>query len=308
MVLASAAFSAMGVCVKLASAQHGPFEIVLWRGALGTAALAAWGVARREHFVGERFGLHLSRSLVGAVSLTGWYYALTHLPLATAMTLNYTSPLFIAAILVGAALPWGAPGRIRPRIETPLVVALAFGFAGVVILLRPSFASDDALPAAIGLGSGAVAALAYLQVKRLGRLGEPAWRIVFWFCAVQIGFGAVGTLIAGGAHRPDARGAALLAGVAASAMLGQFCMTRAFSRGKTLLAANLQYLGVVFATAAGWWLLGERIGATTVVGIAIILASGATASVLTARGGAPAVDADAGASPASSSVVRTESP
>ena len=285
MVLASAAFATMGVFVKLASGAHHVFEIVLWRGLLGTAMLAAWGVWRGEHFLGERFGAHLTRSLVGAVSLTGWYYALTRLPLATAMTLNYTSPLFIAAIVVGAALPWGRAQRARPHLEPALLAALAVGFSGVVLLLRPSFAADDALPAAIGLASGAVSALAYLQVRRLGRLGEPAWRIVFWFCAVQIVFGAVGVALAGGLAWPDARGAALLAGVAAAAMVGQFCMTRAFGRGKTLLAANLQYLGVVFATAAGWWLLDERVDATTLSGIGIILASGAAASVATARGG-----------------------
>lgn len=280
MVLASLAFSAMGVCVKLASSVHHPFEIVLWRGLLGTLMLAVWGVIRGEHFVGERFGLHVSRSVVGAVSLTGWYIALSRLPLATAMTLNYTSPLFIAAILVVNALVLG-----RGRVELPLVAALTAGFAGVIVLLRPSFAADDAWPAAIGLASGAIAAIAYLQVRRLGQAGEPAWRIVFWFCAVQIVFGLVGVALVG-ARWPDARTGALLGGVAAAAMVGQFCMTRAFSRGKTLLAANLQYLGVVFATAAGWWLLGERVDAATVTGIAIILASSAIASVVTARGGA----------------------
>lgn len=286
MVLASAAFSAMGVFVKLAAGTYGTFEIVLWRGALGAAMLGVWAACRRERFLGKHFGLHVSRSFVGAVAMTGWFYALTRLSLATAMTLNYTSPLFIAAILVGAALPWGGAHRARPVVETPLVVAVSFGFAGVLLLLRPSFAGHDALPAAIGLAAGAVSALAYLQVKRLGRAGEPTWRIVFWFCTMQVLFGAVGTLLSGQAHRPDARGAALLAGVAACAMVGQFCMTRAFGHGKTLLAANLQYLGVVFATAAGWWLLGERVDATTLIGIAIILSSGATASVITARGDA----------------------
>ena len=121
MVLASAAFATMGVFVKLASATHHAFEIVLWRGLLGTAMLAGWGALRGEHFVGERFGAHLTRSLVGAVSLTGWYYALTHLPLATAMTLNYTSPLFIAAIVVGVA---GATSETGP--------ILAAGAAGLV--------------------------------------------------------------------------------------------------------------------------------------------------------------------------------
>lgn len=280
MVLASLAFCAMGVFVKLASASHHAVEIMFWRGLLGALAIGAWAVPRGAAFVGDRFPAHVTRSAVGTVSLLCWYWSLGFLPLATAMTLNYTSPLFIAAILVGAA----AAGRGR-RVEPALAATLLVGFAGIVLLLRPSFAADDVLPASVGLVGGAISALAYLQVRRLGQAGEPGWRIVFWFCAMQVLLGAVAMAAHTGIQLPDARNAGLLAAVGGCALIGQVCMTRAFSRGKTLLAANLQYLGVVFAAVAGWWLLDERIDRSALLGMGVILASGAAATALTARQG-----------------------
>lgn len=282
MVLASLAFCAMAVFVKLASASHHAVEIMFWRGLLGALAIAAWALPRGGAFVGERFPAHLTRSAVGTASLLCWYWSLGFLPLATAMTLNYTSPLFIAAILVGGA----AMGR--GRVEAPLAAALLVGFGGIVLLLRPSFAADDVLPATVGLIGGAVSALAYLQVRKLGQAGEPGWRIVFWFCAMQVVLGAVAMIAHIGMRLPNAHNAGLLVAVAGSALIGQVCMTRAFSRGKTLLAANLQYLGVVFAAIAGWWLLDERIDRSALAGMAVILASGAAATALTARQGSKA--------------------
>jgi drug/metabolite transporter (DMT)-like permease len=111
-------------------------------------------------------GMHAWRSLIGVVSIGAWFYAIAHLPLATAMTLNYMSSVWIAAFLVGGALMtwWPSSREPRPPLQVPLVLAVLAGFGGVVMMLRPSISESQGFAALIGLCSGLTAALAYMQV------------------------------------------------------------------------------------------------------------------------------------------------
>ena len=102
MVLASLLFAAMSVCIKYASAHFNTVELVCYRGAIGIAFMAALcriqGVTWRTPVP----MMHVWRSIVGVASLVAWFYAIARLPLATAMTLNYMSGVWVAAFLVGA--------------------------------------------------------------------------------------------------------------------------------------------------------------------------------------------------------------
>jgi S-adenosylmethionine uptake transporter len=107
MLAAAFFFASMAVCVKIASAHFNSAELVFYRGLLGM--LFMWALARsRGVTLATRFpGMHMWRSLVGVISLGAWFYAIAHLPLATAMTLNYMSSVWIATFLVGGALLMG---------------------------------------------------------------------------------------------------------------------------------------------------------------------------------------------------------
>ena len=107
------------------------------------------------------------RGVVGVISLWLWFYAIAKLPLATAMTLNYMAPIWIAVILFLAGW-WHA----KNRVEWPLIAAVAFSFVGVTLLLQPAFAAKLLAPALIALASSVLSALAYLQVRKLGLAGE----------------------------------------------------------------------------------------------------------------------------------------
>ena len=120
MVLGALFFATMGVCVKIASAWFTSAELVFYRGLIGIVFL--WLLARsRGVTLATRYpGMHAWRSLIGVISLGAWFYAIAHMPLATAMTLNYMSSVWIAAFLVGGALlAWmpvpGRDGRCRAR-------------------------------------------------------------------------------------------------------------------------------------------------------------------------------------------------
>ena len=104
MVAAAFCFALMGVCIKFASAYFGADEIIFYRGLISMALL--WWLAKRNQIsLGTQYPLmHAWRSFVGVISMGFWFYSISKLPLATAMTLNYMSSLWVAAFVVGGAL------------------------------------------------------------------------------------------------------------------------------------------------------------------------------------------------------------
>ena len=122
MLVASLFFATMAVCIKIASAWFNPAELVFWRGLIGMGLMALWARSRRTSLGTHYPCMHAWRSLSGVLSLGAWFYAIAGLPLATAMTLNYMSSVWIAAFLVGGALiAWNPrtqhapPATIEPR-------------------------------------------------------------------------------------------------------------------------------------------------------------------------------------------------
>jgi S-adenosylmethionine uptake transporter len=276
MVAAALLFSLMGVCIKLAGRQYGIAEIVFYRSLFGVLSLAAFVRWRGFTLATPLAGVHVRRSSFGVAALALWFYATMVLPLGTAMTLNYTSPLFLAAFLVGVTL------RRGDRVDVKLLTAVAVGFVGVLMVLQPSFSDEQLVPALAGLMSGLLSAAAYWYVRELGRLGEPEWRTVFYFSLTGTLLGLAAAAIAGfTAH--DGLGILLLLGVGTTATLAQLAMTRAYSHGHTLVVANLQFSAVVFASALGVAFFGDRIPLSGWLGIGVIIASGIGSTVLMAR-------------------------
>lgn len=276
MLVAALLFSLMGVGVKLAGQHYSVAEIVFYRSLIGAIALFAMTRWRGLSVATPLAARHLWRSLTGTCALALFFYSVTVLPLGTAMTLNYTSPLFLAAMLLGAA------ARARRAVDWKLVAAILAGFAGVVLILQPSFTQEQGFAAVAGLISGVLSAAAYWHVRELGRLGEPEWRTVFYFSLAGTVFGGLAMLI-GTTAAHSTHGVLLLAGVGFSALLAQLAMTRAYARGHALTTANLQYSAVVFATLLGIVIFGDRIPAGGWIGIAIIIVSGTVSAALSAR-------------------------
>jgi len=186
MVGASLLFATMGVCVKLASATYSAGEIVFYRGLVGALVITGLSRWRGGSLRTSVPAMHFWRSAVGVGSLMLWFYAIGGLPLATAMTLNYMSSVWMALFLIGGAVLLGSA-----RVDGRLVAAVLVGFAGVALVLRPTIDDRQLWHGVAGLVSGMLAALAYLQVTALGRAGEPESRIVFYF--------SLGSVVAGAA-------------------------------------------------------------------------------------------------------------
>ncbi len=284
MVLGAFFFASMAVCVKVASAWFSAAELVAYRGLIGMVLL--WLLARRQRVALATAypGMHAWRSMVGVLALLAWFYAIGGLPLATAMTLNYMSSVWIAAFIVGGALVSWNPrdGTAVLRRQGPLTATVLAGFAGVVVMLRPSFDQQQLFAAVMGLLSGLMAAFAYLQVMALGKLGEPEARTVFYFACGSALAGSLGTALTGLSPWPGWPALWLLP-VGLLASLGQLCLTRAYSHGATLVVASLQYSGIVFGGLYSLLLFGDSIGLWGWLGMALITASGVVATVLRAR-------------------------
>jgi S-adenosylmethionine uptake transporter len=271
-------FSTMGVCVKLASTEYPAGEIVFYRGLTG--ALLMLGLARWQGgTLATRLpAMHFWRSLAGVVSLVLWFYAIGNLPLATAMTLNYMSSVWMALFLIGGAVALGTS-----RVDGRLIATVLAGFAGVALILRPTIEEQQLWHGLMGLLSGVIAATAYLQVTALGRAGEPEYRIVFYFSIGGVGAGAL-TMLWSGMHGHTWRGAALLLAVGVTATLAQLMMTRAYATGRTLVNASLQYLGIAWAFAYGVLLFGDRVTGMAICGMLLVVGAGLAATLLRSRG------------------------
>lgn len=284
MIAAAFFFSSMAVAIKYASAQFSPLEIVFYRGIVGVCFMAFIARGRGVSLRTEVPMMHVWRNIVGVSALVAWFYAIAKLPLATAMTLNYMSGIWVATFLIAGTLALGKLSDVRR--QGPLVLAVLCSFAGVVMLLRPTVEQNQVFGGLVGLLSGVLSGLAYMQVAALGRVGEPETRTVFYFSLGATLAGLVG-MLATGVHAWTWPAAAWLLPLGVLAALGQLCMTRAYSRAQTqrgtLVVANLQYSGIVFAGIYGVALFGDELPLAAWAGMAVIIASGITATVLRAR-------------------------
>jgi S-adenosylmethionine uptake transporter len=285
MLLSSFLIASMGVCVKFAAEHFNSAELVFYRGVVSIAFMSVYarvhGTALRTAYP----AMHAWRSVIGVMSLSAWFYAIAHLPLATAMTLNYMSGVWIAAFLVGGALMLGKPGKKGPP-QGPLVLAILASFAGVVMLLRPAMDQNQSFAGLVGLLSGLGAAFAYMQVMAISRMGEPEIRTVFYFGVGTAVAGALGMALTG-ASPWSWQQALWLPPIGILASLGQLAMTKAYSMSKnhggTLMVANLQYSGIVFAALYSLVLFGDNIPLIGWAGMALIILSAVAATMLRAR-------------------------
>ncbi len=279
MIFAAVCFALASLSVKFATPYASAAQALTVRGIVAFVAIAAWCLWMRQPLATQHPKLHLSRSLSGVSSLALFTYAVMALPLATGVTLNYTSPVWLALLMVGIAL---VKGSKLPR--PAMMLCIAASMVGVALLLKPIFAAGQAFEAAMGLLSGMLSAVAYWQIKSLGATGEPTTRIVFYHSLTTVIMGTVWWLGAGALSvMPwtfDMRALPWLLLYGALAMAGQIAMTRAYSLGKTLLASNLMYLTVVFSAFLGAWFTHDVMDAVSYMGVAVIVCCSVAATVL----------------------------
>lgn len=279
MLLAALGFALMGALVKLGATKFSSSELVFYRSLFGLITVSLYLRSQKLSLATPVLFKQMSRALVGFASLVLFFYAIAHLPLATAVTLNYTSPLFLALL---------SPFLLQEPLKRTLLLALIIGFIGVSLLLKPTLNSGNALAGSLGLLSGLGAAWAYVHVKQLGQQNEPDTRTVFYFTLVSTilaglwmlmapqlhGLDGISSELLSGFHRLNWQDMPLLIGLGATATVAQLAMTRAYRTGDTLVVASLAYTTVVLASLFGvlWW--GEQLSIGDCLAISLIVLSG----------------------------------
>ena len=277
MLVAAFFFACMGALVKVASQTFSSNEVVFYRSLCGLLVIFAMTRAGHKPLHTPLWRMQIVRSLSGFGSLALFFYAIAHLPLAAAVTLNYTSPLFLAVL---------ALFYLRKDSKPILIGAILVGFVGVALLLQPSFSGDDWLAAVLGLISGLLAGVVYLQITQLGRMGEPDWRTVFYFSLTCTVLSGLWMLVHDfrALHWDDLP---LLIALGASATLAQLAMTRAYRKGNPLVASSLSYTTVVLASLLGILFWNEQLSPLSWLGIALIIVSGIVSVYRTSGQGMP---------------------
>lgn len=267
MVLAQLCFAGMNVCTRLGAAHLPWAEIAAARFLIGAAIAVALAAARGSSLrVTDRPGTW-RRSIFGTLAALGSFYALsaTEIGLGDAATLGATAPIFVA-LLSGPLL--------GERVGRHLWLAVALAFAGIVVLLRPSF--EAAAPVAVVATAGAFFyALGMIWLRKIGP-GESHEAVVLHFsltaCAVMV------LLALPQWTWPDAESGLYLLGAGLGGGGAQLAMTRAYALHRAAPVTALANLGIVFtyllalpvfpARPTGWQIAGSLcvIAATVVVG------------------------------------------
>lgn len=259
---AAAAMAFAATCIKGASASVPNPVIVFARASIGLLLLAPWLVRGGcELLKTRRFGGHLWRAAFGVISMYGYFHSIGHLPLAEAVLLTYTMPLF--APFIG----WAWLGEKPPPTALP---AALVGLAGITLIVKPGGEGLTSLAALIGALSGISAAAAMIGIRRISDT-EPASRIVFYFLLLSSLTTALP--LPWMWQTPDLPGWLWLLGVGAFATAGQFLLTKAYTVATASYIGPFTYTSVIFAGALGWALWGEAPDLWSLAGIALVIGS-----------------------------------
>lgn len=271
-------FTLCALFVKLLDAPFTGFELVFYRSIFGVAIMltclaAAHDSVRTQHLVG-----HFKRSTAAWLSMVMWMAGLPLIPLATSMTLGNTTPIVIAGVVIFLSI-------IRKQsISWKLIAAILSGFAGIVLMLRPTFSPSEMQGCLLIVGSCCVSAYSYFQIRELSVMHESSYRIVFYVSLFGFVYSLACVLIFERGFTPvDMHDFICLCAMGLSAGFGQLCLTFGFGKGNMLLSSCLQYSSIVFSQIFGFFLFSETLDGFGLAGMALIAVSGVYATMVTSH-------------------------
>ncbi|HEU6442000.1 MAG TPA: DMT family transporter [Microvirga sp.] len=261
MLLGTFLFSVNDVMGKWLVATYSVGQVLLLR---GVAALAILLPIMRQQNIPIRIppqpGLHAFRILLSTLEVACFYWAVTYLPLADVMTYYLAGPIYVAAF----AVFW-----LGERIDRPRVLAIAVGFVGVLIALRPSPATIS-WPALIALAGSLFYALLMITTRKLRDtddgtlvLGQMLGNVIFGLAVAPFAWVTPGWL--------DLAGLFLLGIVS---MAAHACVNRSLKIAPASVVAPYQYTLIVWAIVLGYLAFGDIVEFWTLAGAAVICAAG----------------------------------
>lgn len=259
MIASGCCFGVMAILIRYASHSLHAFEIAFFRSFFG--ALATLPLLMRHGTAGlrtNRPGFYVLRCAIGTVGMLAGFWAIAHLPLAQAIALSYSSPLFVT---IGAVIFLGEIVRAR---RWSAVIA---GFIGVLVIVRPG---SDGFTAAslVALIAAASTGTVTISIKFLSR-SDPADTIVLLTTWLWVPLTLPAALLVW--QMPPANLWPLLVVLGVLGTLGQYFWTHALRLGEASTLAPFSYLQLIVVSVLAWWLFDEALDRYTVLGAAIVI-------------------------------------
>lgn len=261
MLLSTLFFGLMAVVIRVATdAGMGTAEIAFFRNAFGLLALLPFLLRSRASIRTTQLPRYVLRCAIGVASMLCGFWAIGHLPMAQAIALSYSAPLFVTI----AAVIWLGE-VVRRRRWTAVVL----GFVGVLAIVRPGtdgFSAGSLVAVAAAVLSAAVA----IQIKQLARVDAPD-TIVFWTYVFWVPMSLLPALLDW--RWPHGIVWLWLAAIGILGTGGQLFWTRALKLGEVSALTPISFMQLPLVTVLAWALFGEGIDRWTVIGALIIFAA-----------------------------------
>jgi len=261
MTFAALCFALMNVLVREAGRTLDPIQIAFLRNAFALAFISPWILRHgRAAFKTECLGLHIWRAVTGIIAMFIWFSAVVLVPLAEAVALNFTLPLFAIA---GAALV------LREKVGPRRWGATCIGFLGMLVILRPGF-QEITWVTTLPIAAAVFMATSVLMVKRLSDT-ESAPTIVLYMNLFMTGLSIVPALFVWRWPGPEALAATI--GLGFLAMVAHLAMANAYAKADASAVMPFDYTRLPFIAALAYLLYGEVADIWTWTGAAIIAGS-----------------------------------
>jgi drug/metabolite transporter (DMT)-like permease len=264
MLIAVGLFSVMDAGLKTLSPHYPAMQVAALRG-LSSLPLICVYVAWRgqlKSMLRVRWSLHLLRGVLAVTMLTSFTYALRTLPLAEAYSIFFVAPLMITAL----SMPF-----LGERVGRARWWAIAVGFVGVLVVLRPTGAGMFSLAGLAVLLAAVGYSISAITVRIIGRTDSNE-SLVFWM-VLMLSVGA--SVLAAPQWRPiQNEHWPVIVGIGVIGFVAQLAITEAFRRGEASFIAPLEYSALAWGAGLDWLLWKTLPDGITLIGAGIIIASG----------------------------------
>jgi drug/metabolite transporter (DMT)-like permease len=256
-------FGLMVVAIRLASATLHTFEIAFFRNFFGLIVALPLLLRHGPGFMKTtQFPRYLFRCLIGICSMLAGFWAIGNLPLAQAVSLSYSTPLFVT--IAAAAL-------LNEQVRARRWTAVILGFFGVLFIVRPG-TTEFSIGTLVALLAAVLSSIVAIQIKELSR-SEPADRIVIYTTLLWVPMSLLPAL----SVWQWPQGITWLWVVAAGALGtgGHMLWTRALKLGEVSALTPISFMQLPLVVLFGWWLFDEPLDRWTLLGAGIIFGANA---------------------------------
>ena len=261
MIGAIISFSAMAIGGRAVAVELDTFELMMYRSFIGIALVVGISAAfgKLGTISTQNMGLHVARNVSHFAGQNFWFAAITMIPLAQVIALEFTSPIWIALL---------APIFLSETLTRLRLFVALLGFVGAMIVARPDFSSIEpgvvlAASAAIGFAGSAI--FTKLLTRR-----EEITSILFWLTVMQAIFGVVCAGYDGDVAVPSALVLPWVMVVAVTGLAAHFCLTTALSYAPATIVMPFDFARLPVIAMIGVWLYAEALEWQVILGACII--------------------------------------